>query len=95
MKISEAPAFLVERRTLKPGKTRAPLKTLRKKARQGAIRVDGDTGTAEMKKQQKIIMEVRDRAPTPIRLTHAATAYGPPRFDATPAAISEMAALQR
>jgi hypothetical protein len=64
MKISEAPAFLVERRTLKPAKTRAPLKTLRKRARQGAIRVDGDTGTAEMKKQQKIVMEVRDRSST-------------------------------
>jgi Domain of unknown function (DUF6456) len=64
MKISEAPAFLVERRTLKPGKTRAPLKTMRKKARQGALRVDGDTGTPEMKMRQKVLIEARDRTST-------------------------------
>lgn len=64
MKVSEAPAFLVERRTLKPGKTRAPLKTMRKRAKQGALRVDGDTGTPEMKLRQKVVLEARDRTST-------------------------------
>ena len=62
MKISEAPAFLTERRALPARAVRAPLKTVRKKAKTGALRVEGDTGTAEMKQRQKVVMEVRERS---------------------------------
>jgi Domain of unknown function (DUF6456) len=62
MKTSEAPAFLLEKRTLPPKKVRAPLKTLRKKGRSAALRVEGDTGTKEMKLRRKVLMEVRERS---------------------------------
>src|SRR5258706_334507 len=65
MKISEAPAFLTERRTIPArSKPRAPLKTVKKRCKAGALRVEGDTGTPEMKRQQKIVLEVRDRSST-------------------------------
>ncbi len=52
MKASEAPAFLVEKRHLPPSKTRAPLKTLCKRVKRGAIRLrryrhTGDEAAAE------------------------------------------------
>jgi hypothetical protein len=60
MKISQAPAFLLERCNV----PRSTGKTAVKKARAGAPRFEGDTGTREMKKQQKVIMEVRERSST-------------------------------
>jgi hypothetical protein len=64
MKASEAPAFLLERRTLASGKTLAPLKTVRKRAKHQAIRVEGDTGRPAMKRQRRITKEMRDRSST-------------------------------
>jgi hypothetical protein len=62
MKASEAPAFLkVEHRTITRKKQVLTGKTARKR---GALRVDGDTGTPEMKQRQTLVMEVRDRSST-------------------------------
>jgi hypothetical protein len=61
VKASEAPAFLVEKRTIPRKKHVLTGKTARKK---GALRVDGDTGTADMKKRQVVVMEVRERSST-------------------------------
>jgi hypothetical protein len=59
---AEAPAFLVEKRALPRKKATVTGKTARKKGM--ALRVDGDTGTAEMKQRQRIVMEVRARSST-------------------------------
>jgi hypothetical protein len=61
MKLSEAPAFLIERKKIPARTAKLTGKTTRKK---GALRVDGDTGTAQMKLRQKVILEVRDRSST-------------------------------
>jgi hypothetical protein len=60
MKASEAPAFLVEKRTIKP----RVAKTSRKRAKSAALRIEGDTGTPEMKLRQKVVLEARDRSST-------------------------------
>ena len=54
----------LERRTLASGKTLAPLKTVRKRAKHQAIRVEGDTGRPAMKRQRRITKEMRDRSST-------------------------------
>jgi hypothetical protein len=64
MKASDVPAFLLEKRPLPPRKPTAPPKIARKRMPKHALRVEGDTGTAEMKRQQVVIMEVRDRSST-------------------------------
>src|SRR5258708_18885082 len=64
MKFSEAPAFLIERKPIPNRQPRAPLKTIRKKSKSGALRVNGDTGTKEMKLRQKVVFENREYSST-------------------------------
>lgn len=60
MKLSEAPAFLTERRPIPTrAKPRAALKTARKRGKTAAVRFEGDTGTPEMKQRQKVLIENR------------------------------------
>ena len=61
MNPDEAPAFIREKRTLPP---RGNLKTVRKRAKEQALRVDGDTGTPQMKERQRVVLEVRGRSST-------------------------------
>lgn len=60
MKLSEAPAFLVERKKI-PARVNRPSPKPKKPS---ALRVEGDTGTREMKQRQKITLEVRSRSST-------------------------------
>jgi hypothetical protein len=65
MKLSEAPAFIRENRAIPPrGPSRAALKTARKRGKAQAARYDGDTGTPEMKKRQKVLIENRGYSST-------------------------------
>jgi hypothetical protein len=65
MKLSEAPAFIREKRTIPARQpARAALKTARKRGKTQAVRFEGDTGTPEMKKAQKVLLEVRERSST-------------------------------
>jgi hypothetical protein len=64
MKLSEAPAFLLEHRKLGPAKPRSALKTARKRGKAAAARYDGDTGTPEMKQRQKVLIENRGYSST-------------------------------
>ena len=65
MKASEAPAFLVVKRNI-PIRTPTKItgKTARRKGAKAVLRVEGDTGTKEMKLRQKITLEARDRSST-------------------------------
>ena len=65
MNPSEAPAFLLEKRTIVRRATpRAGLKTARKRGKQVAGRFEGDTGTPEMKQRQKVLLENRGYSST-------------------------------
>lgn len=65
MKLSEAPAFLTERRPIPSrAKPRAALKTARKRGKTAAVRFEGDTGTPEMKQRQKVLIENRGYSST-------------------------------
>jgi hypothetical protein len=65
MKLSEAPAFIRETRKIPPrNPARAALKTARKRGKTAAPRYDGDTGTAEMKQRQKVLIENRGYSST-------------------------------
>ena len=58
MRPEEAPAFLLDRRILAPGKTRSPLKTARKRGN-SLCPLRRDTGTPEMTQRQKVVIENR------------------------------------
>jgi hypothetical protein len=65
MKASEAPAFLkVEHRTIIRKAPKFTGKTARKRGAGSVLRVEGDTGTKEMKQRQVVLLEVRDRSST-------------------------------